>query len=129
MGSGGFEKVLIGTLGPRETFLRGRRGERRRTAFWRAAQNTLGADVDIFWTKIAKSRQHIPYEDFLQLVDLIAERKGVDREELDFYIVENAKPKMTGTRGAEAFSFCKYDEQKAAEKKTRLEAEEVLGIA
>ena len=91
-----------------------RRGERRRIAFWRAAQNTLGADVDIFWTKIAKSRQHIPYEDFLQLADLIAERKGVDREEFDFYIVENAKPKLTGTRGAEAFSFCKYGEQKAA---------------
>ena len=44
MGSGGFEKVLIGTLGPRETFYVGRRGERRRTAFWRAAQNTLGAN-------------------------------------------------------------------------------------
>ena len=68
-------------------------------------ENYVKADVDIFWTKIAKSRQHIPFEDFLQLVDLIAERKGVDRAELDFYIVENAKPKMTGTRGAEAFSF------------------------
>ena len=79
-------------------------------------ENYVKADVDIFWTKIAKSRQHIPFEDFLQLVDLIAERKGVDRAELDFYIVENAKPKMTGTRGAEAFSFCKWDEQKAAEK-------------
>ena len=35
MGSDGFEKVLIGTLGPRETFLGG--------AKERAAQNTLGA--------------------------------------------------------------------------------------
>ena len=92
-------------------------------------ENYVKADVDIFWTKIAKSRQHIPYEDFLLLVDLIAARKGVDRAELDFYIVENAKPKMTGTRGAEAFSFCKYDEQKAAEKKRRLEAEEAKGTA
>ena len=92
-------------------------------------ENYVKADVDIFWTKIAKSRQHIPFEDFLQLVDLIAERKGVDRAELDFYIVENAKPKMTGTRGAEAFSFCKWDEQKAAEEKRRLEAEEAKGTA
>jgi hypothetical protein len=33
MGSGGFEKVLIGTLGPRETFLRG--------AKERAAKNSV----------------------------------------------------------------------------------------
>ena len=46
-------------------------------------------------------------------MDLIAERKGVDRAELDFYIVENAKPKMSGDPGAEAFRFCKWDEQKA----------------
>ena len=32
VGSDGFEKVLIGTRGARETFLRGRKGERRRTA-------------------------------------------------------------------------------------------------
>jgi len=33
LGSDGFEKVLIGTRGARETFLRGRKDERRRTAF------------------------------------------------------------------------------------------------
>ena len=33
VGSDGFEKVLIGTLGARETFLQGGKDERRRTAF------------------------------------------------------------------------------------------------
>ena len=82
--------------------------------------NYVKADVDIYWTKIAKARQHIPFEDFLQLLDLIATCKGIERDELDFYIVEHAAPKITGTRGAEAFSFCKYDEAKALEKQRRL---------
>ena len=69
--------------------------------------NYVKADVDIFWTMHAKGRHKVPFETFLDLLDEIAKRKNVCRAELDYYVIKNAKPEITGTRGKSKF----YDDK------------------
>ena len=65
------------------------------------------ASVDLVWTRVTGKNKKVPYETFLKLLDEIARAKGVERQVVDDYVLQHARPVISGTRGSSKF----YDDK------------------